>query len=95
MHSTSRRPSLSQRCGELPGMPGKLGAPLRWPQLQLVLAPILLLVPVVLFVRKQLGRPKQRRWVWQSRKGQMVATRLIRAVHADRGARAHSSPRGR
>src|ERR1700730_16946067 len=93
MHSAKRRPSLSERRSELPCMPGWPWPLWRLQQLQLVLAPVLLLP--VLLLGEQRGRPKQRRWVWQPRKGEMVATRFVGNVHANRGAGAHAGPRER
>lgn len=78
MHSTSRRPSLSPGCGELPCVPWQLGSPRL--QLQFVLVAVLLL-PILLVDREQRGRPERRR-VRQSRKAQMVASRFVRDVHA-------------
>lgn len=79
MHNTSRRPSLSERCGELPCMPWQLGSPRL--QLQFVFVAVLLL-PILLVAREQRGRPEQRRRVRQSRKAEMVASRFVRDVHA-------------
>lgn len=89
MHSTSGRPSLSKRCGRLPCMSWQLGASLR--QLRIVFAS-LLLVPLLLLVGEQRGQPKQWRRGQQPCKGEMVATRLFRVVHANRGAGAHADP---
>ena len=67
-----------------------------WPlqrsqQLQRLRAVVL--VPVLLLVGEQRGRPEQRRRVRQKRKAKLVASRFVRGVHACRSAGTHADPR--
>jgi hypothetical protein len=88
MHSTSKRPSLSERCSELPRMRWPLWPPQQLQQLRVVLAPVLLPVG------EQRGRPERRR-VKQQRKAKVVASRFVPLVHACRSAGTHAGPRER
>ena len=54
---------------------------------------LVVLVPVLLPVGEQWGRPEQRRRVRQQRKAELVASRFVRGVHAYRGAGTHAGPR--
>jgi hypothetical protein len=56
MHSTSRGPSFSKRCGGLPCMPGPLWF-LQRVQLRIVLAAVTILLPI----GERHGQP-ERRW---------------------------------
>jgi len=62
-----------------------------WPlqQLQVVL------VPVLLLVGEQRGRPEQRRRIRQQRKAEMVASWFVLGLHACRGAGTHAGPQQR
>lgn len=85
MYSTSKWPSLSERGSGLPCMSRwRL-----WP-LQRLWVVFVLLVAVILLVGERRGRPKQRRWVRQPRKAEMVAIRFVRDLHAYRGAGAYA-----
>jgi hypothetical protein len=64
-----------------------------WPlsQLQIVFVSVVF-VSILLPAAEQRGRPERRRRFWQKRKAELVASRIVRVVHACRSAGTHAGP---
>ncbi|GAB6269833.1 MAG: hypothetical protein STSR0002_25760 [Smithella sp.] len=69
-----------RRSSGLPCMWGQLWPLQRLQQLRVV--PIVPVLSILLLVGGERGWPEQRRWVRQKRKGALVGSRFVSAVHA-------------